>query len=154
LRTGAPKLESKNIQTIFSQPFNAGRGTPFSFLWRIHKNRHYPSAGGSSDPLAKVTVRKLRPGKLDPFKPIIRELLEQWPRASAVVIGQRIRSLGYTGGRSILQEYLATLRQIQTPTRAYVRIESSLFRSQDALYTVSDKMALRIFRKPVLADFL
>jgi transposase len=77
------------------------------------------------DPLAKVSIRKPRVSKLDPFKLVIRELLEQWPHASAVVIGQRIRSLGYNGGRSILQEYLATLRQIQTPTRAYVRIESS-----------------------------
>jgi transposase len=77
------------------------------------------------DPLAKVVVKKPRPRKLDSFKPVIRELLEQWPRASAVVVGQRIRLLGYTGGRSILQEYLATLRQIQVPSRAYVRIESS-----------------------------
>jgi transposase len=77
------------------------------------------------NPLAKNTVRKPRSSKLDPFKPVIRELLEQWPRASAVVIGQRIRPLGYAGGRSILQQYLATLRQIQTPPRAYIRIESS-----------------------------
>ena len=36
-----------------------------------------------------------------------------------------MQSLGYTGGRSILQEYVATVRQVKTPTRAYVRIESS-----------------------------
>ena len=64
------------------------------------------------NPLAKPAVRKPRNSKLDPFKPVIRELLDQWPRASSVVIGQRIQSLGYTGGRSILQEYVATLRQI------------------------------------------
>ena len=33
------------------------------------------------DPLAKVSFRKPRASKLDPFKPVIRELLEQWPRA-------------------------------------------------------------------------
>jgi transposase len=77
------------------------------------------------NPLGTVAVRKPRHSKLDPFKPLIRELLEQWPRASSVVIGQRIQSLGYTGGRSILQEYVATLRQIRNPPRAYVRIESS-----------------------------
>lgn len=77
------------------------------------------------NPLAKIVVKTRRRSKLDPFKPVIRELLEQWPRASSVVIGQRLRSLGYTGGRSILQEYVATLRQIRTPSRAYVRIESS-----------------------------
>lgn len=78
-----------------------------------------------NNPLAKRTVRKPRRSKLDPFKPVIRELLDQWPRASSVVIGQRIRSLGYTGGRSILQEYIATLRRIRNPPRAYVRVESS-----------------------------
>jgi len=77
------------------------------------------------NPLAKAAVRKPRRSKLDPFKPVIRELLDQWPRASSVVIGQRIQTLGYTGGKSILQEYVATLRKVQNPPRAYLRIESS-----------------------------
>jgi transposase len=78
-----------------------------------------------NNPLAKAAVPKPRASKLDPFKPVIRELLDQWPRASSVVIGQRIQSLGYTGGKSIFQEYMATLRQIRNPARAYLRIESS-----------------------------
>lgn len=77
------------------------------------------------NPLANAVVRKPRRSKLDSFKPVIRELLDQCPRASSVVIAQRIRPLGYTGGRSILQEYVATLRRIQQPPRAYVRVESS-----------------------------
>jgi transposase len=76
------------------------------------------------NPFPKPAVRKPRRSKLDPFKPIIRELLDQCPNASSVVIAQRIRPLGYAGGRSILQEYLATLRRIQRPPRAYVRVES------------------------------
>ena len=77
------------------------------------------------NPLANTVVRKPRLSKLDSFKPVIRELLDQCPRASSVVIAQRIRPLGYTGGRSILQEYVATLRRVQQPPRAYVRVESS-----------------------------
>ena len=77
------------------------------------------------NPYAKTVDRKPRASKLDPFKPVIRELLQQWPRASSVVIRQRIQSLGYTGGKSILQEYVATVRKIQDPPRAYIRIESS-----------------------------
>jgi transposase len=77
------------------------------------------------NPLARSSVKKARSSKLDPFKPVIRELLDQWPHARSSVIGQRLRSLGYTGGRSILQEYVATLRQIRNPARAYVRVESS-----------------------------
>ena len=77
------------------------------------------------NPFVKPVVRKPRSSKLDLFKPVIRELLEQWPRASSVVIRQRIQPLGYTGGKSILQEYIATVRNIQDPPRAYMRIESS-----------------------------
>ena len=77
------------------------------------------------NPLAKAVVRIPRPSKLDPFKPVIRELLDQCPRASSVVIAQRIRPLGYTGGRSILQEYVGILRRTLKPPRAFVRVESS-----------------------------
>ena len=77
------------------------------------------------NPLAKPAVRKPRRSKLDPFKPVIRELLDQCPRVSSVVIAQRIRPLGYEGGRSILQEYLTTLHRTLLPPRAYVRVESS-----------------------------
>jgi transposase len=77
------------------------------------------------DPLAKPAARKPRGSKLDPFKPVIRELLDQCPRVSSVVIAQRIQPLGYTGGRSILQDYLMTLRRIEHPPHAYVRVESS-----------------------------
>jgi len=77
------------------------------------------------NPAPKPAIRKPRPSKLDPFKPVIRELLDQCPRVSSAVIAQRIRPLGYDGGRSILEEYVARLRRIQQPTRAFVRVESS-----------------------------
>jgi transposase len=77
------------------------------------------------NPFVQKAVRKPRSSKLDPFKPVIRELLEQWPRASAASVKQRLQHLGYTGGKSILQEYVAAVRNVQNPTRAYLRIESS-----------------------------
>ena len=40
-------------------------------------------------PLPMPVVRKPRSSKLDPFKPLIRELLDQCPSASSVVIAQR-----------------------------------------------------------------
>jgi len=76
-------------------------------------------------PLAKAVRRKPRRSKLDPFKTLIRELLDQCPRVSAAVIGQHLREHGFTGGRTILQEYIATWRQIRRRPRAFVRIESS-----------------------------
>jgi len=77
------------------------------------------------NPAPKPAIRNPRPSKLDPFKPVIRELLDQCPRVSSAVIAQRIRPLGYEGGRSILEEYVARLRRIQQPVRAFVRVESS-----------------------------
>jgi len=59
--------------------------------------------------IAKATVKSPRPSKLDPFQPAIRELLDQWPRASSVVIGQRIWSFGYTGGRQTYRQSLFDL---------------------------------------------
>jgi transposase len=50
------------------------------------------------NPDPKPIIRKPRPSKLDPFKPVIRELLDQCPRASSAVLAQRIRPLGYDGG--------------------------------------------------------
>jgi transposase len=64
-----------------------------------------------------------RASKLDPFKPIIAEWLTQDATASAVVIAQRLRPLGFDGGMSILKEHLQAVRGQVTAKRAYVRME-------------------------------
>ena len=51
-----------------------------------------------------------RSSKLDPFKPTIAEWLAQDPTASAAVIAQRLRPLGFLGGMSILKEHLHAVR--------------------------------------------
>jgi transposase len=75
-------------------------------------------------PAAGRGAPKPRTTKLDAFKPLVRELLEKDPKASAVVIAQRLEPLGYTGRLTILRAYLATLRQALRPRRAFLRIES------------------------------
>jgi transposase len=45
-----------------------------------------------------------RASKLDPFKLTLTELLQQDPSASAVVLLQRLRPLGYEGGVTILRD--------------------------------------------------
>jgi len=72
---------------------------------------------------AQTAAQRLRASKLDAFKPVIAEWLQQDPKVSAEVILQRIRPLGYQGGRSILKEYLLAVRTPATPPRAYVRME-------------------------------
>ncbi len=75
-------------------------------------------------PAGVPAVRKPRKTKLDPFKPLIRELVERDPKASAVVIAQRLQPLGYTGRLSILRVYLQTVRKAVSVPRAFIRIES------------------------------
>jgi transposase len=73
-------------------------------------------------PAAKATHRD-RVSKLDPFKEIVAELLQQDPDANAPVIAQRLKPLGYDGGFTIIKDYLRTLRKSSVARRAYVRVE-------------------------------
>jgi transposase len=60
-----------------------------------------------------------RPSKLDPFKPEIVRWI-QLHRLSGQQVLQRLRELGYTGGYSILTDYL---RQVRPPQpRAFLRL--------------------------------
>ena len=72
---------------------------------------------------APTPAGRQRSSKLDPFKPTIAELLAQDPTASAVVIAQRLRPLGFDGGMSILKEHLHAVRAQTVAKRAYVRME-------------------------------
>jgi transposase len=56
--------------------------------------------------------RPPRPSAADAFEPAIRELLSEHPRMPATVIGERI---GWTRGRTILQERVAALRPLFVP---------------------------------------
>ncbi len=66
-----------------------------------------------------------RGSKLDPYKAAITELLEKDPAARAPVIAQRLQTLGYDGGITILKDYLQAVRKNATTRRAYVRMEPS-----------------------------
>jgi transposase len=72
---------------------------------------------------AEKAARRDRASKLDPFREIIAELLQQDPDANAPVIAQRLKPLGYDGGFAIVKDYLRTLRKNSVARRAYVRVE-------------------------------
>ena len=55
-----------------------------------------------------------RASKLDAFKPTIRRLLEHHPYSAAQLIG-RLTEDGYTGGISILKDYIRTVRPPRKP---------------------------------------
>jgi transposase len=70
-----------------------------------------------------LPVHRSRPSKLDPFKPLIAELLEQDCRAPGAVILQRLQAGGYSGGHTILRDYLQQVRVAGSAPPAFVRME-------------------------------
>ena len=75
------------------------------------------------DAPAQGVAQRKRESKLDPFKATIAEWLEKDPSAPAAVIEQRLQSLGYNGGHSILREYVHAVRPQLKPNRAFLRME-------------------------------
>ncbi len=66
-----------------------------------------------------------RASKLDPYKEQIKQLIDADAKASAVVIKQRLQPLGYTGGITILKDYLRTVRPAPAKRIPYIRFESA-----------------------------
>ena len=66
--------------------------------------------------------RPKRPSKLDPFLPTIEELLEEEPALSGVRVREEIEQLGYSGGKTIIDELLRELRpRYLPPPRSFQR---------------------------------
>lgn len=61
--------------------------------------------------------------KLDQFKSAIEEILKEYPALSGVRVFEKLKALGYSGGTTILREYLAELRGLQR--EAFVRYETA-----------------------------
>ena len=57
-----------------------------------------------------LPVRKSRPSKLEPFKPIIDARLERYPELTTVRLFDEIRSAGYTGGLTQVKLYVMQVR--------------------------------------------
>jgi transposase len=96
--------------------------------WPIRKIERQLNMGWKTiqkylDAPAQSAAQRDRPSKLDPFKDIITEWLEKDPRVTAAVVEQKLRSLGYQGGHSIVREYVRHTRPKVAPKRAFVRME-------------------------------
>ena len=96
--------------------------------WPIRKIERHLRMGWETikkylDMPAQTPAGRPRASKLDPYKATIAELLEKDPSASAAVIGQRLGSLGYAGGSSILRQHVHEVRPLLKPQRAFVRME-------------------------------
>jgi len=89
----------------------------------LHIGRH--TLAKYLDNPAPPPSRRSRASKLDAFKPAAAELLQQDPKAPAQVLFQRLQTLGYDGGITILKDYLQAVRKNAVLRRAYVRMEPS-----------------------------
>src|SRR5215510_13988767 len=69
--------------------------------------------------------RRLRPSQLEPFKDAITRMLESDPKVSAVVLRQRLAEQGFTGGLTIVRQYLTRVRSAAAQKRAFIRFESA-----------------------------
>jgi transposase len=87
----------------------------------LHIGRH-TLAKYVATPAPAAASRK-RTSKLDPYKAALAELLQQDSSAAASVIAQRLQTLGYDGGITILKDYLQAVRKSTATRRAYVRME-------------------------------
>jgi transposase len=66
--------------------------------------------------------RAKRPSKLDPFLPVIEQLLEDEPRLSGVRIREELEKDGYDGSKTILDDLLRELRpRYLPPPRSFQR---------------------------------
>jgi len=96
--------------------------------WPIRKIERHLRMGWHTirkylDAPAQSPARRPRTSKLDPFKTTIAEWLEKDAKVTGTVIEQRLRPLGYTGGPTILRDYLQRARSRVKPNRAFVRME-------------------------------
>jgi hypothetical protein len=65
--------------------------------------------------------RPPRPSKLDPFKGEIQRLLQEDPRLPGKRVRELIETLGYDGGKTILDDYLREVRPLYERRRTYQR---------------------------------
>jgi len=88
----------------------------------VHRSRQ-TVARYLKDPNPK-RVHVTRPSKLDPLNDEIDRMLKIDPKASAVVIHQRICKLGFDGEITILRDYLRKIRGKSKNKRPFIRFES------------------------------
>jgi len=68
--------------------------------------------------------RRKRSSKLDQHKPFIDGILEEHAGVPATVILSRLRERGYTGGITILTDYLREKKRSSSSRKAFIRFES------------------------------
>ena len=73
----------------------------------------------------QVFVRNVqRPSKLDPYRGLIKELLDQHPKIKAPVVLRQIEDKGFEGEITIVRDHLRNIRRYRSGKQAFIRFES------------------------------
>jgi transposase len=123
-------LDKRNRAMLSTEQINDLHRLYWSERWPIRKIERHLRMGWHTirkylDAPAQGPSQRPRTSKLDAFKATIAEWLEKDATLTGAVIQQRLRPLGYTGGPTILCDYLQKVRPQAKRSRAFVRMEPS-----------------------------
>lgn len=76
------------------------------------------------NPSAKAVKRVRKPGKLDPYQDVIKDLVKENPGIKAPVILQRLQEKGFKGEITILRLFLQKIRRTSRSQEPFIRFES------------------------------
>ena len=77
------------------------------------------------DPEPISTRQKKKPSKLDPYRAVIDGFLTDDRTVAATVVLQRLQEKGFSGGISIVRDYLRSVRGTVQSREAFIRFESA-----------------------------
>jgi transposase len=86
---------------------------------RIRRMLASNSIRRDTTPGEEITPKKKRPGKLDPYKDFIAELLEKYSNITGQRVYEHLKQKGFDGKITIVRDYLQGLRRVgsKTPVR-------------------------------------
>lgn len=84
------RWQNGTSQRVIARKLSISRGTVRRALWQYHRAR-------SSQP----ETAEQRPSLLDPYAPVIEELVGRYPDITVMRLLEELRSRGFTGGYSV-----------------------------------------------------
>ncbi|MFW8602462.1 IS21 family transposase [Desulfobacterota bacterium M19] len=76
------------------------------------------------NPDLRPKARKKQPSKLDPYLDNIAEIIKEWPDIKGTVALQRLKAQGFTGGITIVRDYLRETQGKKRGKEPFIRFES------------------------------